>query len=51
MSRHVRPAPATTYITSIVMNVAIIGLILVIKATSKKLQWVEGEDETPVALH
>lgn len=35
----------------IVMNVAIIGLILVIKATSKKLQWVEGEDETPVALH
>lgn len=34
----------------IAMNVAIIALLFVIKATSKKLQWVEGEDEKPVAL-
>lgn len=35
----------------IVMNIVIIGLIFVIKATSKKLQWVEGEDETPISVH
>ncbi|OUO85918.1 MFS transporter [Gordonibacter sp. An230] len=34
----------------IAMNVAIIALLFVIKATSKKLQWVEGDGERPVSL-